>query len=77
MESRRLYGLLPLWHDLGLGLIYSAAVGGWPFLLARWGPLWANTTVETANRIAAYVAVGSAIVLFGELVRLDRRRERP
>jgi predicted cupin superfamily sugar epimerase len=70
VEPRRLFGLLPLWHDLGLGLIYSAAVGGWLFLLARWALLWNDASAAQASRVAAVAAVASTLASLGALIRL-------
>ena len=28
-----LFGLLPIWHDRGLALIYSATIGGWSYII--------------------------------------------
>lgn len=33
-RDRRFYGI-PMWHDLGLAIIYSSAVSGWVYLLAH------------------------------------------
>jgi len=74
VEPSHLFGLLPLRHGLGLGLIYSAAVGGWLFLLARWGLLAADASAETASRVAAVVALGSAVGFLGELIRMAAPR---
>ncbi len=67
----QLLGFLPVSHGLGLALVYSAAIGGWSYLVA-WGGLSALDTPEAQAAGAALGAVAGVIVLF-EVERFHRR----
>jgi hypothetical protein len=67
----QLLGFLPVSHGLGLGLVYSAAIAGWGYLVA-WGGLKAVDTPEAQAAGAALGAVAGVIVLF-EVERFHRR----
>jgi hypothetical protein len=66
----QLLGFLPVSHGLGLGLVYSAAIAGWSYLVA-WGGLTAVDTPEAQAAGAALGAVAGVIVLF-EVERFHR-----
>jgi hypothetical protein len=66
----QLLGFLPVSHGLGLGLVYSAAIAGWSYLVA-WGGLKAVDTPEAQAAGAALGAVAGVIVLF-EVERFHR-----
>jgi hypothetical protein len=66
----QLLGFLPVSHGLGLGLVYSAAIAGWSYLVA-WGGLKAVDTPQAQAAGAALGAVAGVIVLF-EVERFHR-----
>jgi Domain of unknown function (DUF4440) len=61
--TRRFFGL-PVGHDLGLALIYSAALGGWVFVVADAVELWPNW-------VALAIGSGFASLAFLQLEWLD------
>jgi hypothetical protein len=67
----QLLGFLPVSHGLGLGLVYSAAIAGWSYLVA-WGALSAVGAPEAQAAGAALGAVAGVVVLF-EVERFHRR----
>jgi hypothetical protein len=67
----QLLGFLPVSHGLGLGLVYSAAIAGWSYLVA-WGALSAVEAPEAQAAGAALGAVAGVVVLF-EVERFHRR----
>ena len=69
--SEQLLGFLPVSHGLGLGLVYSAAIAGWSYLVA-WGGLQAVDAPEAQAAGAALGAVAGVVVLF-EVERFHRR----
>jgi hypothetical protein len=69
--SIQLLGALPVSHGLGLGLVYSAAIGGWSYLVA-WGALEAVDAPQAQAAGAALGAVAGVVVLF-EVERFHRR----
>lgn len=63
-RNRRFYGI-PMWHDLGLALIYSSAVAGWVYLLTH--ALWGSNDALLPGSVAFVVWL---FTFFG-LKRLD------
>ena len=84
-RARRLFGLVLMWHDLALTLIYGVVLGAWFFplfysglRLAREtlaGPVvWLDTVTGgwfNALRAALLVTLVMTLVFFEELLRLD------
>jgi hypothetical protein len=66
----QLFGFFPVSHGLGLGLVYSAAIAGWAYLVA-WGGFAAVDVPEAQAAGAALGAVAGVIVLF-EVERFHR-----
>jgi len=67
----RLFGLAGVGHDRGLALVYSAAIGGWCYIVA-WGGLRA-LDVGDARQIGGVLGVIGAIVVLVEFIRIDGR----
>jgi len=63
--------VLPVSHGLGIGLVYSAAIAGWSYLVA-WGALSAADAPSAQAAGAALGAVAGVIILF-EVERFHRR----
>ncbi len=59
----RLFGFIPMWHDLGLAFVYSAAIGGWAFLIVN--------SISDSLVVVGAVPSGIALVLFIGLRFLD------
>lgn len=84
-RPRRLFGLVPVWHDLALSLIYGVVLGAWCFPLTYSGLRLARQTWEgpagsldklaggwfTSFRAAFLVAVVMLLVFVAELLRQD------
>jgi hypothetical protein len=68
-----LFGLLAVWHDRGLALVYGAALAGWSYLVA-WGALRA-LDVGGARKVGAVVGAVVGLLVVAEVERLDRRSE--
>jgi hypothetical protein len=66
-ESLRALGFLPVTRELGLSLVYGAAVAGWSYLVA-WGGLHA---LDVGHARAAGLVIGA---LVGLLVVVEVRR---
>jgi hypothetical protein len=62
-ERRRLFGLIEIWHDRALALIYGTVLGGWTFLFLLGAFDW-------SNRAAGIGAAFVAFLLTLELQRL-------
>ncbi len=67
----RLFGLAGVGHDRGLALVYSAAIGGWCYIVA-WGGLRA-LGVGDARQVGGVLGVIGAIVVLVEFIRIDGR----
>ena len=67
----QLFGFLPVSHGLGLGLVYSASIAGWSYLVA-WGGLRAVDVPQAQAAGAAFGAVAGVVVFF-EVERFHRR----
>jgi hypothetical protein len=67
-RTLRLFGIAPVDRDSGLGLVYSAALAGWAYLVA-WGTLHA-LDVGSSRKIGAAIGVAVGVFLLVELVRL-------
>jgi hypothetical protein len=67
----RVFGLAGVGHDRGLALVYSAAIGGWCYIVA-WGALRA-LDVGDARQLGGVVGVVGAVVVLVEFVRIDGR----
>jgi hypothetical protein len=70
----RIFGLAGVGHDRGLALVYSAAIGGWCYVVA-WGALRA-LNVGDARQIGGALGVIGAIVVLIEFIRIDGRPAR-
>jgi hypothetical protein len=71
VAARRLFGFLPVWHDVGLALVYGSALGGWAYLVA-WGALKAGGMHGHARSLGLAVGVVAAVLVAEEVLRLDR-----
>ncbi|MDH5232973.1 MAG: hypothetical protein OEY38_23205 [Gammaproteobacteria bacterium] len=79
-RSLKLFGLVTIWHDRGLSLIYGSVLGAWVFPIAcgvQW--LW-NTQLNTnmtptitVPTIAAILALMTCIIFILEIHRLDKK----
>ena len=74
-RTLKLFGLITIWHDRGLALIYGSVLGAWIFPIAggiQW--LWkTEANVNTAPEIAAIISCIASIVFIIELHRLDKK----
>ena len=66
----RIFGL-PVGHDRGLSLVYSAALGGWCYLLG-WGALRALDIAEP-QRGGGAIGVAAGLAVLVEFLRIDGR----
>ncbi|MFC1823129.1 hypothetical protein ACFL9T_10600 [Thermodesulfobacteriota bacterium] len=74
-RSLKLFGLVTIWHDRGLALIYGSVLGAWIFPIAC-GVQWLCQTEEKTNAvpgIAATIALIACILFILELHRLDKK----
>ncbi|MCP4584165.1 MAG: hypothetical protein GY839_21340 [candidate division Zixibacteria bacterium] len=75
-RSRKLLGMILMWHDRGLALIYSTVIGAWCYLLTR-GIL---CVFYLNNQIYLVILLGIpfviSLILFLNLEQLDKNRER-
>jgi hypothetical protein len=70
----RVFGLAGVGHDRGLALVYSAAIGGWCYIVA-WGALRA-LDVGDARRLGGVIGVIGAVVVLIVFIRIDGRPAR-
>lgn len=73
--SLRLGGLLAAGYERGLALVYSAAIGGWTYLVA-WGALHA-LDVAQAREIGGAIGGLAALLVLIEFLRLDANQTSP
>jgi hypothetical protein len=66
----RLYGLMSVWQDRGLGFVYGAAFAGWTYLVV-WGALRA-LDAPGARKIGALLGAAAAAAVIAEVDRFDR-----
>lgn len=74
-RSLRFLGLVSIWHDRGLALIYGSVLGAWMFPIVC-GALWvlpAGSRPRNVVDLALVVAAVFSLVCIAELHRLDRR----
>jgi|tagenome__1003787_1003787.scaffolds.fasta_scaffold20922645_3 hypothetical protein len=64
----RLFGLAVAGHDRGLALVYSAAIGGWSYLVA-WGALHALGVGEP-QKLGGAVGVLAGVAVLVEFLRV-------
>ncbi|MGZ4400556.1 MAG: hypothetical protein ACXVYM_06760 [Gaiellaceae bacterium] len=74
MRSVRLFGLVGVVHDRGLGLVYGAALAGWSYLVG-WGALKALDVGE-ARKAGGAIAVVVGLLALAEVERIDRRGDK-
>ncbi len=66
----RLLGVIDVWHDRGLALVYGAALAGWTYLVA-WGALGA-VDLGAARETGAVIGAAVGILVAMEIERADR-----
>jgi hypothetical protein len=71
----KLYGVVPASHQLGVGLVYGAALGGWVYLVV-WGALSASGAHSHSQEIGAVVGALAALGVILE-VAAQRPAEKP
>ena len=59
----KLYWIIPMWHDLGLSIVYSAALGGWAFLIVN--------SLTDSKRLVVGVPVAIGLFFLIGLLLLD------
>lgn len=64
LRTQRFYGI-PMWHDLGLAIIYSSAISAWVYLLVN------SLPVPRTPIVSVVAAVGAWLLVFFGLMRLD------
>ncbi|MGZ4358315.1 MAG: hypothetical protein ACXVY8_05270 [Gaiellaceae bacterium] len=74
VRSVRLFGLVGVVHDRGLGLVYGAALAGWSYLVG-WGALKALDVGE-ARKAGGAIAVVVGLLALAEVERIDRRGDK-
>ena len=66
----RLFGLVTVWHDRGLALVYGAAIGGWVYIIV-------DSIFSLLGRrsyaVSILLAVVLALLFMWEFHRLDRK----
>jgi len=71
-------GWIPMWHDGGLALIYSAAMAAWTWLLVHGATAMTHGSSETQPILWLAWVIGGVIgvLFFLRLYAIDRRRSR-
>src|SRR5262249_23676084 len=75
-RTPKLFGLLPASHELGVGLVYGAALGGWVYLVV-WGGLVAVHLRAHAQGIGFVAGALAALAVLGGLVVAQRPEPEP
>ena len=70
-HSLRIFGLAAGGHDRGLALVYSAAIGGWGYLVA-WGALRALDAAQ-AQKLGGVAGAIAGLLVLVEFLRVDGR----
>ena len=65
----RLFGVLPLKHDLGLALVYGGAFAGWTYLVS-WGGL-DGLEVPGARELGVVIGAIVGAVVAAEVIRVE------
>jgi len=71
----RIFRLAATGHDRGLALVYSAAIGGWSYLVA-WGALHA-LNVSNAQKTGGAIGAAAGLLVLLEFLRTDGRPNKP
>jgi hypothetical protein len=66
-RSPKLFGLVSASHELGVGLVYGAALGGWVYLVV-WGALVAAHLRAHAQPVGLVVGVVAGLLIVREVV---------
>jgi hypothetical protein len=69
--AARLFGLLAVWQDRGLALVYGAAISGWTYLFA-WGALRALDVANARNR-GLEISIVIGILVIADVEWIGRR----
>lgn len=70
-RTARLFGLLAVWQNRGLALVYAVALAGWTYLFA-WGALRA-LDVGSARNTGAVIGVVFGVLVIADVEWTDRR----
>ena len=70
-RTPKLFGLIPASHQLGVGLVYGAALGGWVYLVV-WGVLVAAGAHDHSQDIGVAVGAIAAVAIVREIVVAQR-----
>ncbi len=71
-RRRKLFGIIPMWHDLGLTIVYAATMGGWTYLISdslTSSPKQTNSPWHSA--IVTGVPAFIACLFYAGLILLD------
>jgi hypothetical protein len=71
----RLFGVVGVSHELGLGLVYGAALGGWSYLVA-WGALKGAGMHAHARSVGLVIGAVAGAAVVAEVLRIQRPDER-
>lgn len=75
-RTLKLFGVFPMWHDLGLAVVYSAALGGWFYLIVKGALLnIPHNPVIISTLIVVVLPVIVSLIFFEGLRRLDERTD--
>lgn len=75
-RTPRLFGVIPASHQLGVGLVYGAALGGWVYLVV-WGALVAAGAHAHSQAIGVVVGAVAALAIVREVVVAQRPEPLP
>jgi hypothetical protein len=70
-RAARLFGLLAVWQNRGLALVYGAALAGWAYLFA-WGGLKA-LEVDNARKLGGLIGIAFGLAVVADVEWTDRR----
>lgn len=70
-RQRKFLGILRMWHDLGLTIIYSAALGAWVFLISQFSYAYYNIE-QCYYEIFKVLPFFFAAITYSSLVSFDK-----
>ena len=80
-KKLRLFGLVQIWHDRGLAIVYGSTLAAWSLLIchavlaSQTGQQYFASTVRWPNLASAMVAAGTGFVFGWQMIRLSRKHK--
>ena len=75
-RTLKLFGVVRVWSDRGLALVYGAALGGWAYLIANALLTYVAVSLPLSIIISVGIPVGVALAFIWQVHRWDKETEK-